>query len=71
MNDTCIGQSARIAFEAMNDNDGMEGRQTEEPDPGPTPVGTHVIPNHHRADDMCGLGVRLIVFVSRRECRRW
>ena len=34
----------------MNDNDSMEGWQTADPDPGPTPVVTHVITDHHCAD---------------------
>ena len=51
----------------MNDNDGMKGWQTADPDPGPTPVVTHAVTNHHRAEvkrASVALAVRMMCIVT-------
>ena len=48
--------SPSAAFEAIS---GMEGWQTADPDPGPTPVATHVVTNHHRTTSVA-LAVQIL-----------
>ena len=44
--------SPSAAFEAMS---GMKGWQTADPDPGPTPVATHAVTNHHHTTSVARL----------------